>query len=90
MDTPKFDTELRTEIAHAVAELNRLRGSGDEDGERSYESRLAYLKRIAESNGVDLSDLVDQRDGAAPQPDAAKPQDIQDWESEGGARSPIA
>jgi len=90
VDTPKFDAELRTEIAQAVAELERLRGSGDEDAERSYESRLAYLRRIAESNGVDLSDLADHRDGAGPQLEAAEPQDVQDWESEGGARGPTA
>ena len=90
MDTPQFDAELRSEIAQAFAELERLRGSGDEEGERSYESRLAYLRRIAESNGVDLSDLADHRDGAEPQPEAAEPQDIRDWESEGGARGPSA
>jgi len=83
--TPKFDSKLRAEIAQAVAELERLRGSGDEDGERSYESRLAYLRRIAESNGVDLEDLADRRDATGPQPETAEAQDVQDWESEGGA-----
>ena len=93
MDTPQFDVELRTEIAQAVAELQRPRGSGGEDGERSYESRLAYLRRIAESNGVDLSDLADHRDGAGPQPGPSNHRtcgDVHDWESEGGARGPSA
>lgn len=92
MDTPKFDAALRTEIAQAVAELERLRGSGDEDGERSSESRLAYLRRIAESNGVDLKDLADHRDGAGPVPETAEAQaqDIQEWETEGGASKPTA
>jgi len=90
VDTPKFDAELRTEIAQALAELERLRGSGDEDGERSYESRLAYLRRIARSNGIDLSDLADHHDGPGPQPEATRPQDVQEWESEGGARGPTA
>ncbi len=90
MDTPKFDAELRTEIDQAVAELERLRGSGDEDGERSYESRLAYLRRIAQSNGIDLSDLADHRDGAGQQPEATEPQSVQGWESDGGAGRPTA
>jgi hypothetical protein len=92
VDTPEFDAELRAEIAQAVAALERSRGSGDEDGERSYESRLAYLRQIAENNGTDLSDLADHRDDARPQPEAAGPQDVQDvqdWENEGGgARRP--
>lgn len=81
MDTPEFDAEMHTEIAQAVAELERLRSSGDEEGARSYESRLAYLRQIAESNGVDLSAPTDRHEPAEPQPEVAEPQVVLDGDA---------
>jgi len=81
VDTPEFDAEMHTEIAQAIAELERLRSSGDEEGARSYESRLAYLRQIAESNGVDLSAPADRHEPAQPQSEAAEPQAVPDGDS---------
>lgn len=81
MDTPEFDAEMHTEIAQAIAELERLRSSGDEEGARSYESRLAYLRRIAESNGIDLGVPTDRHEAAQPQPEVAEPRAVLDGDS---------
>ena len=62
MDMPEFTADLHQEFAAALAELERARGAGDEEGVLAYESRLASLRRIAADNGVALT--------PAPAPDA--------------------
>ena len=64
MDMPEFAADLRGKVAAALAELDRLRGVGDEEGVRSYENRLAYLRRTASGNGVDILDLLARAAGA--------------------------
>lgn len=58
MDMPEFAADLRGKVVAALAELDRLRTLGDGEGVRSYENRLAYLRRIASGNGVDILDLL--------------------------------
>ncbi|HEU5425784.1 MAG TPA: hypothetical protein VFU74_02875 [Actinocrinis sp.] len=61
---PEFAADLRGKVVAALAELDRLRSAGDEEGVRSYENRLAYLRRIASINGVDILDLLAGAAGA--------------------------
>ena len=58
MDMPEFAADLRGKVAAALAELERARGAGDQEEVRSYENRLAYLRRTASGNGVDILDLL--------------------------------
>jgi hypothetical protein len=61
METPEFAAHLRAAFMASCAELERFRHLGDEEGVGSYESRVAYLRRIAAANGIDLPDPPDAR-----------------------------
>jgi hypothetical protein len=64
VDMPEFAADLRGKVTAALGELERARGAGDPEGVRSYENRLAYLRRTASGNGVDILDLLARAAGA--------------------------